>query len=55
MANIAVQLTIGDYEKWRSVFDKHKQMRQEKAGFKSEQVYRSADHPKEVLLLVRGP
>ena len=32
MANIAVQLTIGDYDDWRPVFNKHKQMREEKVG-----------------------
>ena len=50
MANIAVQLTIGDYDDWRPVFNKHKQMREEKVGIKSEQVYCDADNPTEVLL-----
>ena len=27
MATLAVQLTIGDYAKWRPVFDKHKPLR----------------------------
>ena len=38
MANIADQLTIGDYEEWRPVFDKHKHLRDE-AGVRSEHVY----------------
>ena len=50
MANIAVQLTIGDYDDWRPVFNKHKKMREEKAGIKSEQVYCDAENPTEVLL-----
>jgi hypothetical protein len=29
MANIAVQLTIGNYEEWRPMFDKHKHLRDE--------------------------
>jgi hypothetical protein len=49
-ANIAVQLTIGDYDDWRPVFNKHKQMREEKADIKSERVYCDADNPTEVLL-----
>jgi hypothetical protein len=32
MPTLAVQLTIGDYAKWRPVFDKHKPLR-DKAGF----------------------
>jgi hypothetical protein len=50
MANIAVQLTIGDYDKWRPVFDKFKSMRSDKAAITSEHVYRNADHRREVLL-----
>jgi hypothetical protein len=49
MSTVAVQLTIGDYAKWRPVFDKHKALRA-KAGIKSEHVYRNADDPKEVML-----
>ena len=33
MATLAVQLTIGDYAKWRPVFDKHKPLR-DKADIK---------------------
>jgi hypothetical protein len=49
MANIAVQLTIGDYEEWRLVFDQHKHLRDE-AGIRSEQVYVNADDTTQVLL-----
>jgi len=49
MATLAVQLTIGDYAKWRPVFDKHKSLRN-KAGMKSEHVYRSAENPKEIII-----
>ena len=51
MATLAVQLTIGDYAKWRPVFDKHRHLR-EKAGVKTEQVYCNADNPKEVIVWV---
>jgi len=49
MATLAVQLTIGDYAKWRPVFDKHRQLRT-KAGMRSEHVYRNADNPKEIII-----
>jgi hypothetical protein len=49
MATAAVQVTIGDYAKWRPVFDKYKPLR-EKAGVKTEHVYRNADNPKEIIL-----
>ena len=48
MATLAVQLTIGDYAKWRPVFDKHKPLR-DKADIKKVRVYRDADNPKEVM------
>jgi len=49
MPHMAVQLTIGDYAKWRPVFDKHKPLR-DKAGIKNTHVYRNADDPKEVMV-----
>ena len=49
MATLAVQLTIGDYAKWRPVFDKHKPLR-DKANIKNVRVYRDADNPKEVIV-----
>jgi hypothetical protein len=49
MATLAVQLTIGDYAKWRPVFDKHKPLR-DKADMKNVRVYRDADNPKEVIV-----
>jgi hypothetical protein len=49
MATLAVQLTIGDYAKWRPVFDKHKPLR-DKAGIKNVRVYRDADNPKEIVV-----
>ena len=49
MATLAVQLTIGDYARWRSVFDKHKPLR-DKADIKNTRVYRDADNPKEVIV-----
>jgi hypothetical protein len=49
MATMAVQLTIGDYAKWRPVFDKHKPLR-DNADIKNVRVYRDADNPKEVIV-----
>jgi erythromycin esterase-like protein len=49
MPTLAVQLTIGDYAKWRSMFDKAAHLR-DKAGQKNVQVYRNADTPNSVLV-----
>lgn len=49
MPHMAVQLMIGDCEKWRSVFDKHKPLR-DNAGIKNTHVYRNADDPEEVMV-----
>jgi erythromycin esterase-like protein len=49
MPALAVHLTIQDYAKWRSVFDKHKPLR-DKAGITNTHVYRNADDPKEVIV-----
>jgi erythromycin esterase-like protein len=49
MPTLAVQLTIGDYAKWRPVFDKHKPLR-DKAGFTNTHVYRNADNAKEIIV-----
>jgi hypothetical protein len=49
MPTVVLQLTIGDYAKWRPVFDKHKPVR-DKAGIKNSRVYRNADDPKEVIV-----
>jgi hypothetical protein len=49
MANIVLQLTVGDYAKWRPVFDKYKPLR-DKAGVTSERVYRNADDSNQVLV-----
>lgn len=51
MPALAVQLTIGDYAKWRPVFDKHKSLR-DKAGLTNTKVYRNADNPKELIVWV---
>ena len=49
MPTLAVQLKIGDYAKWRPVFDKHKALR-DKAGFTNAQIYRQADSAHEILI-----
>jgi erythromycin esterase-like protein len=50
MPTLVTQLTIGDYDKWRPIFDKHQDLR-DKAGFKNIQIYRHADNPKEVIVM----
>lgn len=49
MPTLAAQLTIGDYAKWRPVFDKHKALR-DKAGLVNVRVYRNADNPNELIV-----
>jgi erythromycin esterase-like protein len=49
MPTLAVQLTIGDYAKWRPVFDKHRPLR-DKAGFTNVHIYRNADDAREVII-----
>jgi len=46
---IAAQIKIGDYAKWRPVFDKHKPLR-DKAGLMNVRVYRDADNPAELFI-----
>ncbi len=49
MPTVAAQIAIGDYAKWRPVFDKHKPLR-DKAGLTNVRVYRDADDPKELIV-----
>ena len=49
MLTIAAQIKIGDYAKWRPVFDKHKPLR-DKAGLMNVRVYRDADNPAELVI-----
>jgi quinol monooxygenase YgiN len=49
MPTLAAQITIGDYKKWRPVFDKYKPLR-DKAGLTSVRVYRDADDPQELIV-----
>ena len=49
MPTLAAQITIGDYAKWRPVFDKNKHLR-DKAGLMNVRVYRDADNPKELII-----
>jgi hypothetical protein len=49
MPTLIVQLTIGDYTKWRSAFDKGAPLR-EKAGMKNWRVYRDVDSADKVLV-----
>ena len=49
MAIFVTQLTIGDYTKWRPIFDKHKDLR-DKVGVRSARVYRDADDPRELIV-----
>ena len=50
MSKLVVELKIGDYNKWRSVFDKNKPWR-DQAGFKNIRIYRNADDSNDVVLL----
>jgi hypothetical protein len=45
----AAQITIGDYAKWRPIFDKHKPLR-DRAGQNNVRAYRGADNPKELVI-----
>ena len=49
MPTLAVQLTIADYNKWRSGFDKGAPLR-DKAGLHKVRVYRDADSSDKVLV-----
>ncbi len=49
MPTLAVQLTIGDYVKWRLGFEQAKPLR-DKAGLTNVKVYRNPDDAKEVLV-----
>jgi hypothetical protein len=49
MASMAVQLTIGDYAKWRPTFEKFKHLRTA-AGLRGERVYRDTNRENEVLV-----
>ncbi len=49
MPILAAQITVGDYAKWRPVFDKNKPLR-DKAGLTNVRVYRNADNPKELVI-----
>lgn len=49
MPTLAVQITIGDYAKWRPIFDKNKPLR-DRAGLVNVRVYRDADKPQEVIV-----
>jgi erythromycin esterase-like protein len=49
MPTLAAQITIGDYAKWRPVFDKNKPLR-DKAGLTNVRIYRDADNPKELIV-----
>jgi hypothetical protein len=49
MPTLVVQITIGDYTKWRAGFDKAKPFR-DKAGLSNVQIYRNADKDSAVLV-----
>jgi erythromycin esterase-like protein len=49
MPTLAVQLTIGEYAKWRPVFDKYKPLR-DNAGLTNVRIYRDSDNPREVIV-----
>jgi hypothetical protein len=49
MLTLVAQITIGDYAKWRSIFNKNKSLR-DGAGLRNERVYRDADNPLELIV-----
>jgi erythromycin esterase-like protein len=49
MPTLVIQLTIADYTKWRSAFDKGAPLRKN-AGLKNWRVYRDADSADKVLV-----
>ncbi|MFY9839929.1 MAG: hypothetical protein WAK55_26345 [Xanthobacteraceae bacterium] len=49
MPTLAVQITIDDYARWRSIFDKNKPLR-DRAGLKNVLVYRDADDPHQLVV-----
>jgi quinol monooxygenase YgiN len=51
MAYLLVRHTAEDYSKWRPVFDDHEGMRKA-GGSKSARVFRNADNPNEIVLLM---
>lgn len=51
MATMFVRHLVEDYESWREVFDDFFATRQE-AGVTTEAVYRSADEPNEITLVL---
>jgi quinol monooxygenase YgiN len=50
MPTLVVQITIGDYAKWRPLFDENKPLR-DRAGLRNVRVYRDADHPRELIVV----
>jgi len=42
---------VGDYGKWRSIFDERRAIRKA-AGSKGDSVFRNADNPNELVILV---
>jgi len=49
MPTLAVQVTIGDYAKWRPIFNKNKPLR-DRAGLRNVRVYRDADNPQQLIV-----
>jgi hypothetical protein len=54
MPTLAVQVTIGDYARWRPIFDKNKPLR-DRAGLKNVRIYRDADNPHQVVVWSETP
>jgi len=49
MPTLAVQVTIGDYAKWRPIFNKNKPLR-DRAGLRNVRVYRDAYNPQQLIV-----
>ncbi|CUS02885.2 conserved protein of unknown function [Candidatus Promineifilum breve] len=51
MAHLLMQQEVADYEKWRAVFNSLEGLRRS-VGARSEQIFRGADNPNAVTLLI---
>jgi hypothetical protein len=49
MAVMSMQITVGDFVKWRPVFERNEPMRTA-AGVTNPRIYRNADNPSDILL-----
>lgn len=51
MAHVLVRHKVEDFDKWKTQFDEHTSVREEN-GSKGSHVFRNADNPNEVIVLL---